>query len=157
MDVEDFLFEGVKNSIEAGCGSIVLSYREEDDEVHVRIGDDGKYEGGRDVFASGCSTKGDNRGRGLSLLKSVCPDAALERKDGCTFLSYSYPLKLKTGLSSVLPFLFSMCFASSVSLSVNIVRDGISRTFTSREMAQKGPLDRSGSIIRMKRDFEFFD
>ncbi len=157
MDVEDFLFEGVKNGIEAGCTRIILTYREENDEVQVNVLDDGKYESGCDVFAPGCSSKGDNRGRGLSLLKNVCADAVLEKKGGYTCLSYSYPLKLKTKLSNVVPFLFSMCFASSVSLSVNIFKNGMSYVYRSEEMADKGPLDRSSSITRMKRDFEFFD
>ena len=68
MDALDFLFEAVKNSLEAGAGTVSVRVEMDDGQVHVTCTDDGAWEPDVDHFARGGSSKGDGRGQGLYLL-----------------------------------------------------------------------------------------
>lgn len=75
----DLLLEAVINSDEAGCNRVELSLKEKDGIIEVSISDNGSLICNDDFFAEGFSSKGDGRGRGLSLIKSLDRDARLYR------------------------------------------------------------------------------
>lgn len=106
MRGEDFLFEAVRNSYEAGAGHVEVSIELVDGVAKASVLDDGHFECTDDCFREGVSTKGEGRGKGLYLLKCTCPDARIEHGPGWTLLSYSFPYD-GSGLITVVPFLLS--------------------------------------------------
>lgn len=148
MDALDFLFEAVKNSLEAGAGTVSVRVEMDDSQVHVTCTDDGAWEPDVDHFARGGSSKGDGRGQGLYLLARLDRDAALVRAGDRTVLTYSFPRRLMGDGSQVYPFLFSMCR----SRGVHLVLDAGGRVLTDDDMVSMfGDLETAGGISGMKR------
>ena len=148
MDALDFLFEAVKNSLEAGAGTVSVRVEMDDGQVHVTCTDDGAWEPDVDHFARGGSSKGDGRGQGLYLLARLDRDAALVRAGDRTVLTYSFPRRLMGDGSQVYPFLFSMCR----SRGVHLVLDAGGRVLTDDDMVSMfGDLETAGGISGMKR------
>lgn len=106
MRCEDFLFEAVRNSYEAGAKHVEVSWSPCGDVARAVITDDGVFTCTGDCFSAGVSTKGEGRGEGLYLLKCAHPDAEIVRKDGLTRLTFSCPDE-DVELLSVVPFILS--------------------------------------------------
>ena len=68
-DTAALILEAVMNSIEAGASSISVRIAVENGSVSVITEDDGNAPMSSDPFREGSSTKGEGRGRGLSIIK----------------------------------------------------------------------------------------
>lgn len=106
MRSEDFLFEAVRNSFEAGAEHVEVSWTVCGDVARADIADDGSFTCTEDCFLPGVSTKGEGRGEGLYLLKCAHPDAAIVRENGVTHLTFSCTDE-DVELLTVVPFILS--------------------------------------------------
>lgn len=148
MDALDFLFEAVKNSLEAGATQVELAVERSHGTVQVTCTDDGAWSADGDVFARGYSTKGEGRGEALHLLRQLDGDAGLERYADHSVLSYSFPEDMMSEASQVYPFLFSMCR----SRGVRLVLKSEGMVLTDQDMASRfGDLETAEGIMGMKR------
>ena len=68
-DAAALMLEAAVNSIEAGAGAISVSVSVRDGMADIRVEDDGAYTLSGDPFLDGSTTKGEGRGRGLSIIK----------------------------------------------------------------------------------------
>lgn len=152
MDAPDFLYEGVKNSIEAGCTEIDAIVRSSD-HIEVTLADNGSAESLACAFEEGVSSRGDGRGKGLFLLKRECPDAELKRADGKTVLSFSFP-EQECSWSQTLAFIFSLCQSHGVRFTADM--DG--RVIRQKEVESRyGNLSNAHALALMKREFGLYD
>lgn len=87
-DLGELILEGVVNSLEAGSSFVSIKLEKMEECFWVDIQDNGTLLEGKDFFSSGFSTKGENRGRGLSLIRLADNEARLYREDGYTILSF---------------------------------------------------------------------
>ena len=89
-DTADLVIEAVMNSIEAGAGNILVTIHIDEGMVNTRVEDDGLYTLIGDPFGEGVTTKGEGRGRGLSIIKEKTDGRCrLTRGDGMTVLEFS--------------------------------------------------------------------
>lgn len=149
MEALDFLYEAVKNSIEAKADSICVSLDQAEGRLHVTVVDDGQLSVTSDPFAPGYSTKGKGRGRGLSLLKSFDEGASLARENGKTILSFCLDADGPLKAEETLPLLFSLCWENGVKLGITLG----DRFFSTEKFAlELGALNEGSAIARMKRE-----
>lgn len=143
----DFLFEAVRNSVEAGASAVHITWkREEDGIVRVRVLDNGSFLPEGDLFEKGMSTHGDGRGMGLFLLKEASPDASIERKGGNTVLSFSMADDTEA-LVTVLPFIFPLA-----SVTFEYIHGKFNARLDSSSLKQKiDDLETSHAIAEVKR------
>ena len=149
MDCLDFLFEALSNSLEAGALDIALTFAWNDGLICVTVEDDGECGDLERAFEKGFSTKA-GHGMGLSLLKDECPDARLERNDGRTKLSYSFPPERGGRLSEVLPFLVQKASSAGARLEVEL----FGRKLTLSDGLGEGD---APALARAKRECMVFD
>jgi len=153
MDAAGLLFEAFSNSEEAGAEVITIDWCLEDDSVKVTVRDNGRGNFPPACFEEGVSDKGDNRGRGLYLIKEADQGAWLKRIDGWSVLSYRLPLKSRGSLAEVLPFLFSRSLSaftySKGGVIARVERDKLEELY--------GRLDSVRALSSMKKLFLEFD
>lgn len=102
MEIEDLVFEGVKNSLESGATTIDIYI----DGCAFQVVDDGKMSLIPD-FKDGTSSKGEKRGRALFLLfEATGGNCTITRESGKTVLKgvFSYPIEAE----KVIPYCFNL-------------------------------------------------
>ncbi len=87
-DIGALILEGIANSVESGADQIELDICKSNDSVRIQIKDNGTLIDGMAFFEEGFSTKGKDRGRGLTLIKRLDCNASLKKQDGYTLLSF---------------------------------------------------------------------
>lgn len=87
-DLGDLILEAVVNSEEAGADSVSITLNQIGETIEVRVADDGSLKDAGCLFDEGFSTKGNCRGRGLSLIKHADENASLKRVDGKSVLTF---------------------------------------------------------------------
>ena len=152
----DFLFEAVANSLEAGAKEITIEYKDHPGVTDITVTDDG--EGfDCDVFSKGISTKGENRGNGLFLLKERADSCFIKRDSGYTTLSYRLKKEKGDLLSEVLPFIFSYADDKAVIKFVYYSKV-INESICSVELKEEfGSLTSVKALSALKKRFSMFD
>ena len=87
--LDDLIVEAVANSREALSKTISIEVESSMGRVSVKVIDDGVSPIPEDPFGYGISTKGENRGKGLALIKERDRAASLDRCNGMTVLAFS--------------------------------------------------------------------
>ncbi len=87
-DLASLILEGAVNSMEAGADLIDIKIDKRSAFVDVQIQDNGILLESGKWFDLGVSSKGEERGKGLFLIKSIDKNASLEKKDGFTTLRF---------------------------------------------------------------------
>ncbi len=88
MDISELIYEGVRNSKEAGALKIDVDIKIRAGYAYIAICDDGAGLAIDDAFRDGVSTKGKDRGFGLGFVKRADPYASIIRLENCTRLSF---------------------------------------------------------------------
>lgn len=153
MDCLDFLYEGVRNSIEAGASRIKVVYKESDEGIGVRVVDNGKWDSSGDVFREGYSTKGEKRGQGLYLINQADEAATLEREGDETVLAFTLNSRKRSRLKDTFPLIISLCSSCGCALDIEIEIDGNAHTMSYVEGGADGALE----IAALRREFERFE
>lgn len=134
MDEGDFLYEAVKNSVEAGASSVVVTVYRGPRGARLRVADDGPGPAeGLDPFLKGSSTKGPGRGEGLSLLKEAHPEAVMNAADGRTVLEWDSP-GCGPELGKCAPYFLQLCRANGVGARVEVKGDGAAASVSLEEL-----------------------
>jgi len=153
MNLTDLVYEGVRNSLEAGASRVFVNWRVEKERIYVEVADDGRGDFPPDCFQKGVSDKGEKRGRGLYLIKSADPNARLERKGGVTLLTFSAGKSLEGDLASYLPYLFSLGLTE-----FNFLEDGkVTRIERKQLLGLYKNLESVKALSGMKKLFGMFD
>lgn len=86
--LDDLILEAVENSRDAGAWNIAIVLTESGSGIKAEVIDDGVSPIPENPFGLGVSTKGENRGRGLALIKERDRSASLDRCNGRTVLAF---------------------------------------------------------------------
>ena len=147
----DFLTEAVMNSFEASASEIVIACTVLPAFVDITVKDDGEGLKCTDAFGDGVSTKGDERGMGLYLLKMAAEEASIGSDETGTLLSFRMKRENMGSLTEVLPFIFSFS-DRGVSVTFSIRRGSEVFTLDSRSLRDElGELCRVGAISEMRK------
>ena len=87
-DLGELILEGVANSWESGADYLKIEIEKALGFFRVQIQDNGTFQEDGKWFDLGVSSKGDGRGRGLFLIKSVDENATLERRNNLSTLVF---------------------------------------------------------------------
>lgn len=139
------------NSIEASASEIVIACTVLPAFVDITVKDDGEGLKCTDAFRDGVSTKGDERGMGLYLLKTAAEEASIGSDETGTLLSFRMKRENMGSLTEVLPFIFSFS-DRGVSVTFSIRRGSEVFTLDSRRLRDElGELSRVGAIVEMRK------
>lgn len=152
----DFLFEAVTNSLEAGAREITIEYSDYSQFLDITVTDDGKGFSGN-VFASGFSTKGEGRGKGLYLLKQCADSVDIKREKSLTKLSYRIKKEENDYISEVLPFIFSYV-SDKASIVFIFHSKELNESVCSSDLIKEfGSLNSVKALSTLKKRFSVFD
>ena len=87
--LDDLILEAVENSRDSQAKAISIEVESRLGRVEVKVVDDGVSPIPENPFGYGVSTKGDDRGRGLALIKERDRSASLDRCNGMTVLAFA--------------------------------------------------------------------
>ena len=149
-DTAALLLEAIVNSVEAGADVIDAFVDISGGTIHVRVEDDGTYTALSDPFQAGKTSKGEGRGRGLSIIKDRSKGRCrLTRGEGITVLEFvadddgSF-----SDLSSALLPIMNM----DKSIEITIRNDGRETTKVTRKFLEERDAvpDRASGIRRFR-------
>ena len=144
-DLGELILEGVANSLEAGASFVSIKLEKKGESFEVDIQDNGILLEGKDFFSSGFSTKGENRGKGLSLIRLADNKARLYREDGYTILSFK--TKDDGSLDALEDVLFPI-FQFDIAILFSYIVEGKELLRLSKERGEE--LSKVGEIVDFK-------
>ena len=150
-DTAALILEAVMNSIEAGASSISVRIAIENGSVSVITEDDGNAPMSSDPFREGSSTKGEGRGRGLSIIKEKTDGRCrLTRGENKTVLCFTAEDdgSMDDLFSALLP-LFNLDKA----MTVSIKRSSGEIVVSHAELEKRGAVPVSAQGIKAFRTF----